>query len=69
MNTTGTDVEVNTRKLRDLGATYSDARRAAESARLNLYRAIQSAAGTMSELEITRVTGVQRQTVRKALGK
>ena len=56
-------------KLRRFGATYLDARRKAESARLDLHRAIQNAAGTMSEAEIARVTGVQRETVRKALGK
>jgi DNA-binding GntR family transcriptional regulator len=40
-----------------------------EDERRELHDEIREAAGTMSEAEIARVTGVQRETVRKALGK
>ena len=55
--------------LAKLGTTYLRARAKAEAARLVLRDAIRAAAGTMSELQMAKVTGVQRETVRKALGK
>jgi galactose mutarotase-like enzyme len=56
-------------QLRIAGKRYRLARNQMESARIALHSLIRSTAGTMSEAEIARVTGVQRETVRKALGK
>jgi len=55
--------------LKRAGTAYLKMRGRAEVARIDLHKAIREAAGTMSEAEIARVTGVQRETVRKALGK
>ena len=55
--------------LAKLGTAYLRDRDKAEASRLKLRDAIQAAASTMSELRIAKLTGVQRQTVRKAVGK
>ena len=51
------------------GGRYRAARNQMELERLALRDEIRAAEGSMSEAEIARVTGVQRETVRKALGK
>ena len=56
-------------RLREAGEAYRRMRDRTEDARFDLHMLIREAAGTMSEAEIARVTGVQRETVRKALGK
>ena len=56
-------------RLHELGATYLRARAETEAAHSALRDAIRAAAGTTSELQIAKATGVTRQTVRKALGK
>ena len=55
--------------LRVRGRRYRKTRDRLETERRELHDEIRAAAGTMSESEIARVTGVQRETVRKALGK
>ena len=57
--------------LRQNGFDYRSKREQAELARLKLLDTIRNAVAftTMSEAEIARVAGVQRETVRKALGK
>jgi DNA-binding GntR family transcriptional regulator len=55
--------------LEAAGSRYRQARERMEIERQGLHDEIREAAGTMSEAEIARVTGVQRETVRKALGK
>ena len=56
--------------LHALGESYRAAREGAERARVALHAGIKAAAAAgMSESEMARVTGVQRETVRKALGK
>lgn len=56
-------------RLKIAGSRYRQARDRMETERVCLHDEIREAAGTMSEAEIARVTGVQRETVRKALGK
>jgi DNA-binding GntR family transcriptional regulator len=56
-------------RLKIAGSRYRQARDRMETERTALHDEIREAAGTMSEAEIARVTGVQRETVRKALGK
>ena len=56
-------------RLRMMGSRYRRTRDRLETERRELHDEIRAAAGTMSESEIARVTGVQRETVRKALGK
>jgi DNA-binding GntR family transcriptional regulator len=56
-------------RLKIAGRRYRQARDRMEAERAVLHDEIRRAAGTMSESEIARVTGVQRETVRKALGK
>jgi len=56
-------------RLKIAGSRYRQARERMEIERQGLHDEIREAAGTMSEAEIARVTGVQRETVRKALGK
>lgn len=56
-------------RLKIAGSRYRATRSIMERARVRLHDEIREAAGTMSEAEIARVTGVQRETVRKALGK
>ena len=56
-------------RLTIAGSRYRQARDQMEDERRELHDEIREAAGTMSEAEIARVTGVQRETVRKALGK
>ena len=56
-------------RLKIAGSRYRQARERMETERQELHDEIRAAAGTMSEAEIARVTGVQRETVRKALGK
>lgn len=55
--------------LAEIAAEYHRDRDERDASRLILHDAIRAAAGTMSELQIAKVTGVQRETVRKALGK
>jgi len=57
-------------ELRKAGEAYRQARDRMETERLYLRGEIRDAAAAgMSESEMARVTGVQRETVRKALGK
>jgi len=60
---------VSADRLKIAGSRYRATRSIMERARVRLHDEIRAAAGTMSEAEIARVTGVQRETVRKALGK
>jgi len=60
---------VSVDRLRMMGSRYRRTRDRAENERQELHDEIRASAGTMSESEIARVTGVQRETVRKALGK
>lgn len=55
--------------LHEIGTEYLRLRTATEAAHNALRTAIRAAAATTSELQIAKVTGVSRQTVRKALGK
>jgi len=55
--------------LQAAGTRYRKAREQMEFERTTLHDEIRAAAGLMSEAEIARLTGVQRETVRKALGK
>ena len=55
--------------LRQAGTAYLRHRDKAEASRVVLHDLIQAVAGTTSELQIAKATGVTRQTVRKALGK
>jgi hypothetical protein len=62
-------VDAIRRNLGKAGADYLRKRAAAEVARKGLVFAIVCAQGELSEAEIARIAGVQRETVRKALGK
>lgn len=56
--------------VRQFGHAYVDSRRATEQARLDLQAAIRAAHdGGHSEVRIADAAGVDRMTVRKALGK
>jgi len=62
-------VPMSADRLRMMGSRYRRTRARMENERQELHDEIRASAGTMSEAEIARVTGVQRETVRKALGK
>jgi len=64
-----TRVENTPAALHKFGLEYTRARTRMETAHAALREAIRAAAGTTSELQIAKATGVTRQTVRKALGK
>lgn len=66
---TTTAKTTTTADLHKLGTAYLRARTRMEAAHVALREAIRDAAGTTSELQIAKATGVTRQTVRKALGK
>jgi hypothetical protein len=57
------------KELRTMAETYWRADQARHGAMADLRLMIQTAAVTMSEAEMARVTGLTRMTVRKALGK
>ena len=64
------DLGMKRAALISTGKRYRYLRRETEDARKKMRDAIVAAARlSMSEAEIARVTGVQRETVRKALGK
>jgi Recombination endonuclease VII len=55
--------------LAGLGLAYRESRAELDASHIALLAVIRDAAGTTSELQIAKATGVSRQTVRKALGK
>ena len=55
--------------LKIAGLVYRKRRQMADSARLSLLCIIRANVDVLSESEMTRIAGVSRMTVRKALGK
>ena len=64
-----TVTNMSAERLKIAGNRYRQARDRMETERQELHCVIRASAGIISEAEIARLTGVQRETVRKALGK